>query len=190
MKKITFSETYGLHDAVISGRKTMTRRVVSQRLLFNAKLLQMRYDIAINGYLMLHSPYQLGRKVAIAQRYSELPKELLYDSDDILRISQSQFEKGWNNKMFVKAELMLHHIRITDVRVEPLQNISDEDCLKEGLKDFSLPNRNQFGILVKKQWAYFDSPRQAFSELIDKISGKGTWERNPLVYVYEFELID
>lgn len=190
MNKITFNETYGLHDAVISGRKTMTRRAVSQRLLVNANLMQIKGLFTVKDYLLLHAPYQLDDVVAIAQRYSELPKELLYDSDDILRISQSQFEKGWNNKMFVKAELMLHHIRITDVRVEPLQNISDEDCLKEGVKDFSLPNCNQFGILGKKQWAYFDSPRQAFSELIDKISGKGTWERNPLVYVYEFELID
>lgn len=181
MKKITFNETYGLHDAVLSGRKTMTRREVSQRLLYNANLMQIKGLLTVKDYLLLHAPYQLDDVVAIAQRYSETQKE---------SINQDAFEKGCNNKMFVRAELMPHHIRITDVRVEPLQNISDEDCLKEGVKDFSLPNCKQFGILGKKQWAYFDSPRQAFSALIDKISGKGTWKRNPLVYVYEFELID
>ena len=41
MKKITFNETYGLHDAVLCGRKTMTRRAVSQRLLYNANLMQI-----------------------------------------------------------------------------------------------------------------------------------------------------
>ena len=181
MKKVTFSEMYGLHDAVLSGRKTMTRRAVSQRLLYNANLMQIKGLLTVKDYLLLHAPYQLDDVVAIAQRYDETQKE---------SINQYAFEKGCNNKMFVRSELMPHHIRITDVRVEPLQNISDEDCLNEGVKDFSLSNCKQFGVLGKKQWAYFDSPRQAFSALIDKISGKGTWERNPLVYVYEFELID
>lgn len=30
----------------------------------------------------------------------------------------------------------------------------------------------------------------AYSALIDKISGKGTWDANPFVFVYEFELVD
>lgn len=182
MKKITFSDTYGLTYAVLIGSKTMTRRAVSQRLLYNANLMQIKGLFTVKDYLLLHAPYQLDDVVAIAQRYnSETQKE---------SINQDAFEKGCKNKMFVRAELMPHHIRITDVRVEPLQNISDEDCLNEGVRDFSLPNCNQFGVLGKTQWAYFDSPRQAFSALIDKISGKGTWNRNPLVYVYEFELID
>ena len=29
-----------------------------------------------------------------------------------------------------------------------------------------------------------------YSVLIDKISGKGTWESNPYVFVYDFKLID
>ena len=32
-------------------------------------------------------------------------------------------------------------------------------------------------------------PREAFAALIDRISGKGTWQRNPWVYVYTFELL-
>jgi hypothetical protein len=33
-------------------------------------------------------------------------------------------------------------------------------------------------------------PKEAFSFLIDKVSGNGTWESNPWVFVYTFELID
>ena len=29
----------------------------------------------------------------------------------------------------------------------------------------------------------------AYEILIDKVSGKGTWERNPYVFVYDFELV-
>lgn len=34
------------------------------------------------------------------------------------------------------------------------------------------------------------TPKMAFEELIDKVSGRGTWESNPIVWVYEFELVD
>lgn len=34
------------------------------------------------------------------------------------------------------------------------------------------------------------SPKFAYAALIDKVSGKGTWESNPYVFVYDFELID
>lgn len=37
--------------------------------------------------------------------------------------------------------------------------------------------------------ARYPTPRKAFAALIDKVSGKGTWDKNPLVFVYEFELI-
>lgn len=32
-------------------------------------------------------------------------------------------------------------------------------------------------------------PREAYAALIDRISGKGTWESNPYVFVYDFELV-
>lgn len=35
----------------------------------------------------------------------------------------------------------------------------------------------------------YDTPQQAYADLIDKISGKLTWERNPYVCVYDFELV-
>lgn len=32
--------------------------------------------------------------------------------------------------------------------------------------------------------------REAFAYLIDMVSGKGTWESNPWVVAYSFELVD
>ena len=96
---------------------------------------------------------------------------------------------GWSNKMFVRAELMLRHIRFTDVKAERLQDISDEDVLREGVW--------QMGELFYVNKAVGESPevafptaREAFWYLIDKISSKGTWESNPFVVAYSFELVD
>lgn len=38
----------------------------------------------------------------------------------------------------------------------------------------------------KDQGFYFNSPREAFAALIDKVSGAGTWDSNPFVVIYEF----
>lgn len=107
-----------------------------------------------------------------------------------------KYHKGWDNKMFVLADLMPHQIRITNVRVERMQDISDEDCIREGICE------GDSGVSVwvsGDEYVYpcyqyddsdmFTSPREAFAALIDKISGKGTWQSNPWVFVYEFELI-
>ena len=89
--------------------------------------------------------------------------------------------------MFVQADLMPHQIRITSVRSERLQDITDEDCMKEGIQvlDGRYYYRDSEGRIVDD----FDNPRAAFASLINKISGRGTWERNPFVWVYEFKLV-
>ena len=101
---------------------------------------------------------------------------------------------GWSNKMFVKAELMPHQIRITNVRIERLQDISYEDCLAEGIvkKWYAPACRNYFyipNVEVKSTKDVFDTPREAYASLIDKVGKKGDWESNPYVFVYDFELI-
>ena len=87
---------------------------------------------------------------------------------------------------------MPHRIRITAVRVERLQDITDEDCLKEGI--FQDEGDNMFPPEVFYDYEGnsddgFDYPREAYAALIDKISGKGTWDSNPYVFVYDFELV-
>lgn len=182
MKKIMFNDYYGLTKAVLEGRKTQTRRIVAEQqlrtILHFPKHADRNFDELIEGCksneygVKLFAPYVNGEEVAIAQKYSECNRAVcLVDS------------KGWNNKMFVCADLMPHRIKITNVRVERLQDISDEDCLKEGIDEDKLYS---FGKL--NEHLSFDTPREAFAALINKVSGKGTWERNPWVFVYDFEL--
>lgn len=100
--------------------------------------------------------------------------------------------KGWRNKMYVRADLMPHQIRITGIRCERLQDISDAECLKEGVRvEFARNGRAMYYYFDTKRWreVWFDTPREAFAVLIDKVSGRGTWASNPWVVVYEFELV-
>ena len=124
--------------------------------------------------------------VAVAQSYLECGNLPDYELDeDGYPIMPTR--SGFFNKMFVRAELMPNQIRITNVRVECLQDISDDDCLKEGVRKVV----NENGIDVQYYVGHdacFETPREAFANLIDKVSGKGTWDSNPWVWVYDFEL--
>ncbi len=178
MKKIMFNDKFCLTQAVLSGIKTMTRRV-------------LRDNVPLGNWEETAKclPYKVGEVVAIAQSYKEIYPNADFEMIDGNFITESV---GWTNKMFVKADLMKHHIKITDVKVERIQSISVDDILCEGVWQF-YDNKNLF--YVSKNIGYapdvaFLSAREAFWYLIDNISGKGTWESNPWVVAYSFELVD
>lgn len=199
MKKISFNEEYGLHRKVLRGRKTMTIRIVPAGTLAKAKAMSQTHGKREEKYIRYYSYLKVGDKVAIAQSYEDLANsgcEQLNKMLDNHEMKKEYTGAGWNNKMLVKAELMPHHIRITNVKVKHLQDISDGDCIKEGIdyrEDIITHNLEcVVAYTYQRNWKekHFFTPRDAFASLIDEIKGKGTWESNPLVYVYEFELID
>lgn len=209
MKKIMFNDKYHLTQAVLNGTKTMTRRIISYPSKFRGE--------NVAGYFVCRSPsgeivevclhdedermidggqilpkYKVGEVVAIAQSYNDCGNMPDYELDeDGYPIMPKR--SGFFNKMFVKADLMPHHIKITDIKVERLQDISDEDCLKEGIYEDSGDDEFPPSIFYEFEGNKddgFDTPRSAFAALIDKVSGKGTWESNPYVWAYEFELFN
>lgn len=92
--------------------------------------------------------------------------------------------------MYVKANLMPNRIRITNIRAERLQDITDEDCFAEGVVQQRAEGVNgEIYSYIPYERPLYYTPREAYAALIDKISGKGTWTSNPYVFVYEFELI-
>ena len=222
MKKIMFNDKYGLTEAVLEGRKTMTRRIIKAPRTMEGK--------DVYGFSVVRNPqteevievmaldaegaqinnilpkYKVGEVVAVAQSYKlcEYDPMLLQqvwvkkptifpDIDPYSSLMgwvdlPMKYHKGWDNKMFILADLMPHQIRITNVRVERLQDISDEDCIREGIVK-ALGLYGCEGLCERGDQLYFNMPRAAFAALIDKLSGIGTWESDPYCFVYEFELI-
>lgn len=218
MKKIMFNDQYGLTQAVLDGRKTQTRRILNPTMLFErldtyegwtkesiADWKESCKDRLYKAegeelkemldYALEHSPYKVGENVAIAQRYIDLA-----DNDEFYRLCGIhgmpleciKYEKGCKNKMFVKADLMPHRIHITNIRVERLQDIGTDDCMKEGIfrspikgidDAYSYDATND--SFVKKWW--YRTPIEAYKMLSCKLHLH--WGNNPLVFVYDFELV-
>lgn len=186
MKKIMFNDKYCLTAAVLKGYKTMTRRIVPSRYV-------PMIEDGLQGAALIEAQqhgdaFREGEVVAVAQSYKSVFEESLsYAIPKYHWLDDHIDEKGFANKMFVKASEMPHRIRITDIKVERLQDISDEDCIKEGMQQYGMMCYNWEKVTTLYQKSY-RTPQEAFAALIDKVSGKGTWERNPWVFAYTFEL--
>ena len=223
MKKIMFNDRYGLTQAVLDGKKTMTRRIIKGDFE-DIKVYSANCDWHFiaetkdGDSVEIKPAYQIGEKVAVAQSYRTLiDSGYLADEREDGWVNEKYIvSAGFRNKMFVRSDLMPHRIRITDIKVEKLQDISIEDCEKEGIihvnwrqylkqdiDDFSPQPYKDYNIwtLPIFEESFIDSWAEqkegefaatsadvAFAVLIDRISGKGTWMSNPWVFAYIFEL--
>ncbi len=223
MQKIGFCDRYGLTKAVLNGTKTMTRRLEKalERTVEDYKkkyseepVIKYQEWVKEGNFLRVHcehallsfqTRYKLGEVVAVAQAYKDIEEynpdsyeDVMLDQGTICESSHPYSHLmrsgGWDNKMFVRPDLMPHQIKITDIRIERLHDISDEDCIKEGIlhsDKYAMP----YGIPDSKApnggffWHSF--PREAFAALINRpgVGRKGLWESNPFVVVYEFKLL-
>ncbi len=203
MKKIMFNDKYGLTTAVIEGRKTMTRRISNalnnpdisdiSGLVIDDKgkaKVVITYSTGEKGLIYPH--FQIGDIIAIAQPYyvtAQQNREWLYlqlaaNDQYLINLIDSG---GWENKMLVSACYCPISIRITGIKVERLQDISEEDCLREGIRFYNCGI--DYGFTTKGLRERYGNAKEAFAVLIDRVSGIGTWESNPWVFAYEFELV-
>ena len=213
-----FNDKFCLTQAVLAGEKTMTRRVEKPTEMADGYTMEdvvtifHEYSSLLNAHSfslcdnekkigVLNPRYQVGEIVAIAQPYKDIIECMAEYSDIIINVDGSinrKYKAGWTNKMFVRADLLPHHIRITDIKIERLQDISDEDIMREGIVKEGYAGGCMYfynKTYIRKGGRYVEpiyntTPLRAFASLIYKVCGGETWESNPLVVAYSFELVD
>lgn len=203
MQKIMFDDKYGLTAAVIAGTKTQTRRIINAmpkdpKIAYGLEN-ETGYAHLLDGYIVVaKSKYKIGEVVAVAQSYFDIktsansyrPKIWQgYDAWHKYLDTLPTDTAGHYNKMFVRAELMPNKIKITDIRIQRLQDISDNDCIAEGIIKYA---NDVYTYTIDRKKIFrqrFGTPRVTYADLIDRINGKGTWNSNPYVFAYNFDLI-
>lgn len=219
MNIIMFNDRCNLTELTLQGYKNKTRRAEKKMQKFISDYEENRRPFEIRrtkiiadgnggyGLLQVDTPddcfvmptqYKVGEIVAVAQCYKNAGIDP-HTTVSVIDEGQNMFTPvpaidsvGWTNKMFVRADLMQHHIKITGIDLERLQDISDEDCLAEGVLEYRcmIGFAGEYVIKVNNKPLLFHTPRKAFAALIDKVSGKGTWESNPWVVVYDYKVVD
>lgn len=106
------------------------------------------------------------------------------------------YPEGWLAKVDHKRSIPSIHmprwasrilLEITNIRVERLQDISEDDAIDEGI-DFE-PDYDLWMDYERKQWFCVD-PIDSYKSLINSINGAKAWDRNPWVWVVEYKIIE
>ena len=203
MKGICFIEP--LFHRVVKGEKTQTRRMITPQpvdsvenlMFFGNKVFRTRDEY--DELIFINPKYEVGEKVYLKEPYilyqeeyqesktSQSGIQYAYKFGNHLSIEEitGKSDSKWKNKLFMPESAARYFIEITAVRAERLQDISEEDCMREGI----CPRLGGLLFVAETDNMTYSTPKRAYAALIDKISGKGTWEKNPFVWVYDFRLI-
>lgn len=196
-----------LYDATIKEIKDQTRRIIPEQF----KWSDFRFLSVSSGEITAICPYEDGITYENERKHSR------YKVDDILYLKEpyhilndgsiaykftlpgidiQALELTWKNKLFMPASAARHFIKITGVRAERLQDITEDDCRREGILDVEFYPDEGFPLSIGHthyddgKSVLYTTRNEAYAALIDKINGKGTWDSNPFVWVYDYKLIE
>lgn len=202
MKKICLNTRFGIEDAVLQKRTNHIRKLIklsslNEKYIENIFEEENQWKIQYNNHIIdlpkeSYPLYKKGEIVAIAQSYADCGNfpEYDFDEDDYPIMPK---RSGFFNKSLVRADLMPYQIRINGIKAKRMQEIKDNECIEEciikgkvGSNDTHFMDAYYIPSLPLDAYC---TVKRAYSILMDMIYGKGTWERNPWVWIYEFELI-
>lgn len=191
--------------AILDGRKTQTRRTVKgEPLIHNgAVLLSPRSGLPYNANKVgvIRSPYGapgdlLWVREAWAAAYDSdgdiITSDVVYKAsnpDHQAYRRTGPFETyeiaghtGWRHAMYMPRWASRLTLRITEVRVERLQDMPWQDVIKEGIPQHTVAR----GVLADNP----PDPRWAYIKVWDDINGKrAPWASNPWVWAITFEVV-
>lgn len=208
---------------ILEGRKTVTRRVIKPQPDKNMNFRGITVESTdkkeigcvhftdtypvCNKSMHCKPPYQVGDILYVRETFCEVPYEyehipiegghitvpkIAYKAD-----AEVDYTGIWKPSIHMPKEAARIFLKVTDVRVERLQDITAEQALAEGVSRTANwnPKEVEDRPFEEKRWddSYFWSnyPQLAFSELWDSIIKKQDldhygWKVNPWVWVIEF----
>lgn len=183
--------------SILDDRKDQTRRIIKKLLRigfitefgksttpgydwhFRDKHMSW-HDLTHQELLDLCPKGKIGERLWVKERFAKIDDESGYGSSHIEYEASCRYPESiiFSNSMFMPRWASRILLEITNVRVERLQDISEEEAVAEGVNtDKSFPRS------MRK------SPRFFYEKLWQSINGPGAWDLNPWVWVIEFRKI-
>ena len=202
MKFIPILFSTPMVQAIIEGRKTMTRRVMKPSLIESDNCFHWNRWINQPFNNPECSPYgKVGDVLWVRETFvdvvvSDGKEVFIYKADDDFYKDTIINWKGWKPSLFMPKAACRIFLKITEIRVERLQDITNEDSLKEGIEigetvksPLSDNNLQTYKNYLSDEFKWY-APKLSFNTLWKSINGKDSWEANPWVWVICFERIE
>lgn len=199
-----------LYHKTVKGAKTMTRRAGSRLNAINdnpdeweetgTSMVHTKYGIGLESVdfcnykrtqenVVCEPLYRVGEVLYLKEPLIIMGAEPVYKFDLSEDDGGRQFIK-WQNKLFMPAKYARAFVRITVIKCERLLDISDEDCIAEGIE-----TAEAIGGINDKMYRYYLAPRdwcltpkESFISLY-KFANKVKEVPNLWVWVYSIEYL-
>jgi len=189
-------------QAILEGRKSMTRRVMKPQPHESITNIKFGYSaLTPDGCIELRGKFIVDGEERSGSKFFKCPygeiRDVLWVRETFMNLINSEFgEYGykadlkdnadklkWKPSIFMPKEACRIFLKITNVRVERLKDISREDASKEGV---CISNKQQrFKGYQEHRW-----PEENFATLWELLNGDHSWEANPFVWVIEFKRVE
>jgi hypothetical protein len=199
-------------QAVLEQRKSMTRRTRGLKCVnespndwvfdsFDGRFYIFQNLINTQKHLAAKCPYgQVGDILWVREtwcrgydRAAYRPENYYYKADKGNEFhSLTNKPVKWKPSLFMPKEACRIFLKITNIRVERLQCISEKDAVLEGVRiiHFAESKLAVFKNYLLKEEKGTLNPIRSFFSLWESINGKESLDSNPWVWVIEFERID
>ena len=181
--------------AILEDRKTVTRRVVKPQP--DGRPVPMTKDSCWPGYFAIQGtekvvrlPYQPGDILWVRETWAEMPYGFVYRVDGE-EPDGWDCDDHWRPSIHMPRGAARIFLRVTGVRVERLQEITEDGAKAEGAEKsypYTDPETGKTVFVLDEKGTY----RSGFSQIWDRtIKQKDRlsccWESTPWVWVIEFE---
>jgi hypothetical protein len=171
--------------ALLDGSKTQTRRVVkpTPEWIGQSGVLSYRGRVGLPHALC---PYgQPGDRLWVRETHMDLGACYLYRADAAAEQERAIVapRQPWRPAIHMPRAASRITLEITGVRVERLQDISEDDALAEGCSSTAIVHEDG-----EDYTGHYAS--EEYQDLWESINGPGSWEANPWVWVVEFKRLD
>jgi hypothetical protein len=166
--------------AILEGRKTQTRRVI--------KPVQPRADgrWPAGRNPIDDCPYGAsGDRLWVRETWGHCDGGTCYRASEADSVLPD--DGRWRPSIHMPRWASRIALEVTDVRVEPLNSVSEEDAKSEGV---TIPSYDRDLKPVEVDGFVSGAARIAFKELWANINGLDSWDANPWVWVISFKRVE
>jgi hypothetical protein len=213
MREIPIIFNTDMVKAILDSRKTMTRRTKGlDKIPQDSAFYTYKYNNSIIDLAYAHAFKKIYKGVwvnheIVACPYGE-PGDLLWVRETFSK-TMLQDEAGWftvykadGDDVAAPWKPSIHMpksaariwLKVKEVRVERLQDITTEDAISEGLENFTITDQTNYqtyykDYLIKSIGHWYPNPIKSFQSLWISINGSETWDENPWTWVITFEVL-
>ena len=204
-RPVLFSAT--MVRAILDGRKTQTRRIIKQQPYidemgnfcwngenfgqdFNGPCIQaIASPIPSSKTKRVRCPYgKPGDRLWVRETFNHDGEKYIYAAD-LNELGVQKWAAQWKPSIHMPRIASRILLEITGVRVERLQDISEEDAIAEGCIKFPFEDDHAYTFYDDDKTGHA-THTGAYRKLWESINGSGSWDLNPFVWVVEFKTLE